>query len=139
MNTMSNAAFVRAETLPQIAPPSSVRGPMAWMRENLFASPTHTILTLIALYIIYATLPEMIRFYLIDAVWTGKDRDACLEAKVGHPVGACWAYVADRWRYFVYGSYPVEHRWRVNITFVMFAIGVVWLLWNKMPLKKTVC
>jgi general L-amino acid transport system permease protein len=136
MNTMSNAAFVRAETLPQIAPPSSVRGPMAWMRENLFASPTHTILTLIAVYLIYATLPEMVRFYLIDAVWTGKDRDACLEAKVGHPVGACWAYVADRWRYFVYGSYPVDQRWRVNITFVMFAVGVVWLLWQSLPQKK---
>jgi general L-amino acid transport system permease protein len=135
MNTMSNTAFVRAETLPQIAPPSSVRGPMAWIRENLFASPTHTILTLIALYLIYTTVPEMIRFYLIDAVWTGKDRDACLEAKVGHPVGACWAYIADRWRYFVYGSYPVEQRWRVNICFVAFAFGVAWMLWQRAPYK----
>jgi general L-amino acid transport system permease protein len=127
---------VRGETLPQMTPPSTVRGPVAWIRENLFASPTHTILTLIALYIIYATLPGMIRFYLIDAVWSGADRDACLADKIGRPVGACWAFVADRWRYFVYGSYPIDQRWRIDLTFVMFAVGVVWLLWQSLPQKK---
>jgi general L-amino acid transport system permease protein len=136
MNIPVGSAFVRSDTLPQLPAPSSVRGPLAWMRENLFGSPTHTILTLIALYIIYTTVPEMIRFYLLDAVWTGKDRDACLEAKVGHPVGACWAFIGDRLQYFIYGSYPVDQRWRVNITFAMFAIGVVWMLWQSLPQKK---
>ncbi len=84
-------------------------------------------------YLVLTTLPDMIRFYFLDAVWTGTDRDACLAEKIGRPVGACWAYVADRWQYFVYGSYPVAERWRVNIVFLMFAIGVVWMLWQNAP------
>ena len=46
------------------------------------------------------------------------------------------AYVADRFQYFIYGSYPVSQRWRVNIVFLMFALGVVWMLWDRAPLKK---
>jgi general L-amino acid transport system permease protein len=48
-------------------------------------------------------------------------------------VGACWAFVADKINYFIYGSYPVSERWRVNVWFVLLAIGVVWLLWLKAP------
>ncbi|MCU4180368.1 amino acid ABC transporter permease [Bosea sp. BH3] len=136
--TLENApySFVRKDTLPQEAPPLSVAGPLAWIRTNLFSSPLSSILTLIGIYLVIDTVPDMIRFYLIDAVWTGSNRDACLADKVGRPVGACWAYVADRVQYFIYGSYSVSERWRVNIVFAMFALGVVWLLWNRAPLKK---
>ncbi len=136
--TTENApfAFVRKETLPQEPAPLSVAGPLAWIRTNLFSSPLNIILTLLCVWLVVDTVPGMIRFYFLDAVWTGTNRDACLADKVGRPVGACWAYIADRTQYFIYGSYPVSERWRVNIVFVMFAFGVVWMLWNKMPLKK---
>jgi general L-amino acid transport system permease protein len=41
--------------------------------------------------------------------------------------------VYDRWAYFVYGSYPIPERWRVDIFFAMLAVGVVWLLWLNAP------
>ncbi|PZU84174.1 MAG: amino acid ABC transporter permease [Chelatococcus sp.] len=129
-------AFVRREAAPQEAAPMSVAGPVAWIRANLFSSPLNGFLTLLCLYIVATSVPDLIRFYFIDAVWSGSNRDACLPDKVGRPVGACWAYVADRFQYFIYGSYPVPQRWRVNIVFAMFALGVVWMLWNKAPLKK---
>lgn len=128
--------FVRRETLPQEAAPLSVAGPIAWIRSNLFNGPLNSILTLLCAYVVFTSVPEILRFYFIDAVWTGSNRDACLADKIGRPVGACWAYIADRYQYFIYGSYPVSERWRVNIVFAMFAIGVVWLLWNNAPLKK---
>jgi general L-amino acid transport system permease protein len=136
--TLDNAprAFVRTETLQQQPAPLSVAGPLAWIRANLFSSPLNAILTLACIWLVVVTLPEMIRFYFIDAVWSGTSRDACLADKVGRPVGACWAYVADRFQYFIYGSYPIAERWRVNIVFAMFALGVVWLLWSGAPLKK---
>ena len=129
-------AFVRRETLQQEPAPLSVAGPLAWIRANLFSSPLNAILTLLCVWLVIDTVPGMVRFYFLDAVWTGANRDACLADKVGRPVGACWAYIADRTQYFIYGSYPVAERWRVNIVFAMFALGVVWLLWNKAPLKK---
>ena len=136
--TLDNApnAFVRRETLAQQPAPLSVAGPVAWIRTNLFSSPLGTILTLVSLYIVIVGVEDLVRFYILDAVWTGSNREACLADKIGRPVGACWPYVADRLQYFIYGSYPVSERWRVNIVFVMFALGVVWLLWNKAPLKK---
>jgi general L-amino acid transport system permease protein len=36
--------------------------------------------------------------------------------------------VKERLAYFVYGSYPLSERWRVDIFFAMLAIGVLWLL-----------
>ena len=136
--TLENApyAYVRKETLQQEPAPLSVAGPWAWIRTNLFSSPLNTILTLLCLYLVVDAVPGLIRFYFLDAVWTGEHRDACLADKVGRPVGACWAYIADRFQYFIYGSYPVSERWRVNIVFAMFALGVIWLLWNQAPLKK---
>ncbi len=136
--TLDNAprAFVRTETLPQQPAPLSVAGPLAWIRANLFSSPLNAILTLLCIWFVVVTVPELVHFYILDAVWSGASRDACLADKVGRPVGACWAYVADRFQYFIYGSYPIADRWRVNIVFAMFALGVVWLLWNRAPLKR---
>jgi general L-amino acid transport system permease protein len=136
--TTENApyAFVRRETLPQETPPLSVAGPLAWLRNNLFSGPVNTLMTLLCVYIVVTTVPDLIRFYILDAVWSGTNRDACLADKVGRPVGACWAYIADRFQYFIYGSYPVDQRWRVNIVFAMFGFGIVWLLWERMPYKK---
>lgn len=136
--TTENApyAFVRREALEQQPAPASVAGPWAWIRANLFSGPINTLMTLVCVYIVVTTVPELVRFYLLDAVWTGAGRDACLADKIGRPVGACWAYVLDRYQYFTYGSYPVSQRWRVNIVFAMFAIGIVWLLWERAPQKK---
>lgn len=133
---MAPYAFVRKETLPQQAAPLSVAGPVAWIRTNLFSGPLNTVLTLLCIYLVIDTVPDLIRFYFIDAVWSGANRDACLAEKAGRPVGACWAYVADRFQYFIYGSYPISQRWRVNIVFAMFALGVAWLLWTRAPKKK---
>jgi general L-amino acid transport system permease protein len=129
-------AFVRTEQAPSMPPPLGIAGPVHWIKTNLFAGPLNTILTLLTAYLIYITVPDMIRFYLIDAVWTGADRDACLADKIGRPVGACWAFVADRYRYFIYGSYTLSERWRVNIVFVMLALGVIWMLWQSAPYRN---
>jgi general L-amino acid transport system permease protein len=125
--------FVRAQQVDAAPPPSLVRGPIAWVRENLFSGPLNTILTLIGLYLIYVTVPPILKFFFFDAVWTGTNRDACRPEVIGRPVGACWAYVIDKINYFVYGSYPASLRWRVDIFFVLLAIGVGWMLWLDAP------
>jgi general L-amino acid transport system permease protein len=125
--------YVQAESLEARPPPSLARGPIAWIRANLFATPFQAILTLFALYLVYVTFPPIIKFFITDAVWTGTSRDACREDVIGRPVGACWAYVIDKINYFVYGSYPARDRWRVDVFFALLAVGVVWLLWPRAP------
>ena len=125
--------FVRAQQVDAAPPPNLVRGPLAWVRANLFSGPLNTILTLVALFLIYAIVPPIIKFFFIDAVWTGTNRDACRPEVVGRPVGACWAYIIDKINYFIYGSYPAPLRWRVDIFFLLLAVGVGWMLWLEAP------
>ncbi len=35
--------------------------------------------------------------------------------------------------FFIYGFYPIEKRWRIDVFFVLGAIGVAWMLWLKAP------
>jgi general L-amino acid transport system permease protein len=41
--------------------------------------------------------------------------------------------VRDRLSYFIYGSYPIASRWRVDLFFAMLAFGIGWLLWLDAP------
>ena len=125
--------FVRAEQVQALPPPKLSRGPIAWIRENLFSSLFNTLLTLVALYLLYVTVPPLMKFMFIDAVWAGADRDACRADTTGREVGACWAFIRDKIYFFTYGSYPGTERWRVNIFFALLAIGVAWLLWLRAP------
>ena len=131
--TIDTPVFIQTKAHDALPPPNLARGPIAWVRENLFSSIPNTILTLVVLYLLYIVIPPLANFLFIDAVWTGADRDACRPETAGRPVGACWAFVGDKINYFIYGSYPVAERWRVNVWFVLLAIGVVWLLWLKAP------
>ena len=125
--------FVRTEKLESMPPPRLMRGPIAWIRENLFSGPFNTALTLFSLYILYVIVPPLLNFLILDAVWTGENRDACRAETAGREVGACWAFVKQRFSYFVYGSYPVDQRWRVDIWFALLALGVGWMLWLGAP------
>jgi len=125
--------FVRAKQVEALPPPNLARGPIAWIRENLFSGPFNTLLTLVVLYLLYVSVPPMVKFLFIDAVWTGTDRAACRADTGGSESGACWAFIWDKINYFIYGSYTVSERWRVNIFFALLAIGVVWLLWLRAP------
>jgi general L-amino acid transport system permease protein len=133
---VATPAYVQTENLPQLPPPGSTKGPVHWVRENLFSSPFNTVLTLLGLYLLFITVPGMVKFYLLDAVWSGSNRDACLSDKVGRNVGACWAFVADRFQYFIYGSYTIPERWRVNVVFAGVAVAIIWILWEKAPFKS---
>ena len=52
------------------------------------------------------------------------------------PHGACWAIISERFDIFVYGRYPHEHRWRVNVAFIMLVLALVPVLWEEMPFRK---
>ena len=131
----SGGGFVRAAFSDTRPPPGRTGGVLQWLRANLFSSPLNTGLTLLLLYVIATTLPDFLRFTLLDAIWEGEDRDACRAQTLGREPGACWAFVKARTSYFMYGQYPLEERWRVDLTWLLGGIGVAWLLWPRIPRK----
>ena len=72
----------------------------------------------------------MIQWAIIDADWIGTSREACSSG------GACWVFISARFEQFIYGFYPSELRWRVNLTFVLLAVLIAWLALPRLPAKK---
>jgi general L-amino acid transport system permease protein len=97
------------------SPTAGRAGAWLWMRANLFNGWLNTALTLAVLWLIWVVGWPFLRFVLIDAVWDGASRVDCLPEAVGRPVGACWPFVTAKWRQFMYGFYPLEEQWRVNL------------------------
>jgi general L-amino acid transport system permease protein len=125
--------FVRGQHLAPQPPPLAMRGALGWLRENLLSTPFNIALTIIIALLLAWAIPELVKFLLLDAVWTGADREACLETVQHREIGACWPFVWERLPYFIYGSYPIPERWRVDVFFAMLTVGVVWLLWLGAP------
>jgi general L-amino acid transport system permease protein len=132
-----SAIYVAGPSLPAQPAPSSVVGPMAWLRQNLFSSPINAAITILTLLLLAWIVPPMVRWLFIDAVWTGENREACL-APEGGAVGACWAFVNAKFSQFVYGRYPIDERWRVDLTGLIFVIGLIALAVPSIPKKREV-
>jgi len=123
--------FVRGQMVGDSAAPLSTLGVIGWMRANLFSDWLNTVLTLFGLYLLYLIVPAVLDFTLFSAVWTGEDREDCLG-----PVGACWPYVGAKFAQFIYGRYPLEEYWRVNLVLVMLTVGIVALAVPPIPGKR---
>ena len=130
---VAEMAFVRRATIPPQLPPTKMTGALGWLRDNLLSTPFNIALTILIVLLLAWAIPELVKFLFLDAVWSGSDRDACLESVQHREIGACWPFVWERLPYFIYGSYPISERWRVDVFFAMLAVGIVWLLWLNAP------
>ena len=126
---VSSPAFVRAAAEPVLPAPVFSRGALAWMRANLFSSWTSGALTLIALVLLIWLIPPLIAWATVDAVWSAPDGALCR----AHQDGACWAFIYQKLDYLLYGSYPIRERWRVDVTEIVGAFLIAWLLWPRAP------
>jgi general L-amino acid transport system permease protein len=126
-------AFVRTTPAVFVPPPPHAIGILGWIRARLFASISSGVLTVLVAVLLAWAVPRLVDFLLLDAVWSGADREACLPSPARPEVGACWAFIRERLAYLIYGSYPVAARWRVDLFFAMLAFGTAWLLWLEAP------
>jgi general L-amino acid transport system permease protein len=127
------SAFVRTLPMDALPPPAAMTGAIGWIRANLLSGPLNIVMTILVILLIVWIVPPLLKFLVIDATWSGTDREACLASDARPEAGACWAFVRERLPYFIYGSYPIPQRWRVDIFFAMLAIGIAWLLWLGAP------
>jgi general L-amino acid transport system permease protein len=128
--------YLRHAAAERLPPPAGKGGAFGWMRANLLSSPANIVLTVLCVLFIAWLVPSMLRFFLIDAVWSGADRQACLASAANPEPGACWAFVRVWLSYFVYGFYPIPERWRVDLFFLSLAFGIGWLLWPSAPRRS---
>jgi general L-amino acid transport system permease protein len=134
-------SWVRTEMALAEAAPRSQAGLGAWVRKNLFATPFDSVLTIIALLAVASLLPRILDWLFFSAVWTGTDRTACLTTEQGGQLpagwsGACWPFVSGRFGQFMFGRNPMDERWRVILTGILFILLLAPLLIPRAPFKK---
>ena len=125
-------AYYRLEEEPTLAAPPSEVGAIGWLRANLFSSVTNTILTLLGIAVVVWIVPPIINWAFIHAVWTGNGREDCLVPGTG----ACWAFVDAKFAQFMYGRYPIDDRWRVNLTGILLIAGLIPMAIPRVPFKR---
>jgi general L-amino acid transport system permease protein len=129
------ARFVARGYKEPLPAPSSERGLLARGRRHLFSGPFDTALTIGSLVVIVYFGWAILKWALLDATFFGGDRTACLPEE-GVAEGACWAFVLAKLGTFIYGTYPIEERWRVNLVAISLAVLIVWLAWPRIPMKR---
>lgn len=134
MNTTENAPRAAEPFIPKDArpPPTPVSGPIAWMRRNLFSNVVDTIVTILVALLLGTVIWNLVEWALLDAVWEAKNRRECMDTSMD---GACWAGPALWFDNFIYGLYPVEERWRVNLGFVVLVLWMTPLFMERITAK----
>ena len=133
-------SWVRTEMALAQPAPAGVVGPGAWVRKNLIASTSDTILTIAGIALVVMILPQIINWAFINAVWTGPDRTVCATVAQGgiQPdgwSGACWAFVNAKFGQFMFGTYPIEERWRPILVGILLIVLMVPMLMPSVPRK----
>jgi len=132
--------FVRTDMLPAAPAPLNRRGPIAWARRRLFATPQDVFLTILAVVFLFYTFSFLINWLLVQAVWTGIDRSFCTTTAQGGTrpdgwSGACWAFVGAKFNQFIFGRYPIDERWRPMLVGCMFILLLAPMLVPAVPRK----
>jgi general L-amino acid transport system permease protein len=134
-DTVTTQPFVSDQLIAERPAPIKTTGFVGFLRTRLFNSPTNILITIVSALLLWFIVVPALKFTLVDAVWTGKDRAACLVENVGRPVGACWPFITAKFSQFIYGFYPEAQRWRVDLTFILAVILLVPLLIPRLPAK----
>ena len=121
---------------PDLPPPESTTGPLAWIKTNLFSSPLNTALTILSLWLLWTIVPPFINWVFLESIWDAADRKDCWAQMPNPREGACWAFIIGSFEFFVYGWYPDTEKWRVNLSFIILIFAIVGVLKEKLPGKK---
>jgi general L-amino acid transport system permease protein len=149
-------AFVRNEDAPILPPPATEVGLSGWLWQNIFSSMADfksasssirsifiALITILLAYFCFIQFYSVIDFAIISAVWSdpeGLKREVCWTVEQGGSLpsgwhGACWPFVWAKQKFLLYGSYPSEHVWRVNLAIIIGLVGLVYVIIENLPYR----
>ena len=92
-----------------------------WLRTQLFSSPLNTLLTLLTLWLLLATVPAMVDWFFLNSTITATSAQECRKV-----TGACWAVIVEKHRLILFGVYPYEEQWRPLLaTLLLIAVIIL--------------
>ena len=93
---------------PDRAAPLATGGALGWARANLFGSPASAVTTvLLAAFLGWAGW-HIAQWAIFSAIWDHVAPEVCK----ANESGACWAFIAEKYRLILFGRYPFDEHWR---------------------------
>ena len=99
---------------------------MTWLRANLFSSWASGLATLVIVGLLARWIPPFVDWALLKAVWLPSQAAACRDG-----AGACWAFIAEKHRFILYGTYPFEQQWRPALASLLIIALWTLSLWRR--------
>ena len=84
-----------------------------FVNKNINTSHFNALLTLLIIFTIIKIMPPMLNWFIFDANISGDSREACTGS------GACWTYIKVWFNRIMYGMFPDEEIWRINLSFII--------------------
>ena len=120
----------RAQMIPGRSAPVTTVGVLGWLRANLFSNWLNTVLTVAGLLLLWRIVPPLLGWAFFNADFSGTTGEECTAA------GACWAWIDQRISQFLYGFYPNDSYWRVNLAVILLIPAVAYVLFDKLPYAR---
>lgn len=103
------------------APPVPALPALARWRRTWFPGAGTGVLSLLLAAALLFLGWRFLHWAVLQAQWVGTTSAACPDEH-----GACWAFVAARWRPWLVGTYPDAQLWRAWTAFALFAAFWAW-------------
>jgi general L-amino acid transport system permease protein len=118
-------AMLAAQPAPAAIRPTAARR----MLRTYFGTPLNAAITLACLGILLWLVPPLVDWLVISATFSGTAAECRANG------GACWAFIAEKFWFSVFGLYPFEERWRPGTVLVLFAamvaLSTIRTFWRK--------
>ncbi|SEK13175.1 amino acid ABC transporter permease [Achromobacter sp. NFACC18-2] len=103
-----------------LAPPGAQTGAWAWMRARLFSSPLNLLITVLLAWGLLMAVPALVEWAFIKANFDATNAQECRASG-----GACWAFIIEKHRLILFGTYPFDEQWRPLIATVILIAVIV--------------
>ena len=88
------------------------------LNKNINLNWFNAILTIFVIFLLIKSLPPMLDWLFFEADFVGTKKEDCTSD------GACWVFINVWFKRFMYGLYPNDEIWRINIAFIGLILTV---------------
>ena len=100
------------------------------LNKNLNIDFFNSILTILSLFFLLKIIPLLLDWFILDANFIGTTKEECTGS------GACWIFINVWLKRFIYGLYPNDEIWRINLAFILLILTATFAIFSKPKLKK---
>jgi general L-amino acid transport system permease protein len=88
------------------------------LNKNINSDWFNSILTIFVIFLLIKGIPPVLDWLFFDATFLGSKKEDCSSD------GACWVFVNVWFERLIYGLYPNNEIWRINVAFITLILTV---------------